>query len=315
MPLFPSASWWAGEDGFCRGLPSGLWKNFANFVVMKKGLVLEGGALRGMYTCGILDVMMESGITVDGAVGVSAGACFGVNMKSRQPGRALRYSQRFARDKRYCSLRSLLLTGNLYHARFCYHTVPMEFDAFDFDTFFANPMRFYTVCTDVVTGTPVYHLMEREDPDKTLEWIRASASMPIVSTVVDLDGRKLLDGGMTDSIPLKFLESKGYDRNIVILTQPDGYVKRPFRLNALVRMRHHSYPRLARAMAERYKMYNAQTAYVKQQEQAGRVLVFRPEEKLEISRVSHDPDAMWRVYSHGRRQALSRIEEMREFLR
>ena len=169
---------------------------------MKKGLVLEGGAMRGLFTSGIIDVMMEAGIEPDGLIGVSAGAAFGCNYKSRQPGRAIRYNKRYARDKRYCSWQSWLKTGDLFNAEFGYHVIPKKYDLFDDKAFEQNPMEFYAVCTDVETGLPVYKKLE-ESTHLTYDWIRASASMPLASKVVELEGRKVLDGGVADSIPLK----------------------------------------------------------------------------------------------------------------
>ena len=192
---------------------------------MKTGLVMEGGAMRGLFTAGVIDVMMEEEIEFDGAIGVSAGAAFGCNYKSKQIGRALRYNINYCKDKRYCSMKSLITTGNLYGAEFCYHELPDKLDIFDCETFENNPMEFYLVCTDVLTGKPVYKKCEKADYD-CLEWMRASASMPLASKVVEIDGYKMLDGGVSDSVPLKYFESIGYDRNIVILTQPKSYRKK-----------------------------------------------------------------------------------------
>ena len=188
---------------------------------MKKGLILEGGAMRGLFTAGILDVMMERGVEPDGIIGVSAGAAFGCNYKSRQVGRAVRYNKRFARDSRYSGLRSLLMTGDYFNASFAYHTVPSRYDVFDNETFESNPMAFICVCTDVETGKPVYKRLETSG-DITYDYIRASASMPLFSRTVELEGRRLLDGGVSDSIPLEYAEHEGYGRNVVILTQPLG---------------------------------------------------------------------------------------------
>ena len=167
----------------------------------KTGLVMEGGAMRGMFTAGVLDVLLENGIEFDGAIGVSAGATFGCNFKSKQIGRAIRYNKRFCKDWRYCSLRSLITTGDLYGAKFCYDTLPNQLDIFDTETYRANPLKFYCVASDCETGKPVYKELETCDA-KDLTWMRASASMPLASKVVEVDGYKLLDGGMTDSIPL-----------------------------------------------------------------------------------------------------------------
>lgn len=279
---------------------------------MKKGLVLEGGAMRGLFTSGILDVMMEAGIEPDGLIGVSAGAAFGCNYKSRQPGRAIRYNKRYARDKRYCSWLSWLKTGDLYNAEFGYHVIPKVYDVFDDKAFEQNPMEFYAVCTDVETGLPVYKKLEEGTP-LTYDWIRASASMPLASRVVELEGLKVLDGGVADSIPLKYFESIGYDRNVVILTQPEGYVKEHNRLMPLMRIALRKYPKMIEAMDQRHIMYNRQIDYVRQAEQEGRCMVIRPDGKLPIGHISHDPEEMQRVYDIGRDTGLKNIERLKEF--
>ena len=192
---------------------------------MKHGLVLEGGAMRGLFTAGVIDVMMEEGIGFDGAIGVSAGAVFGSNYKSNQPGRVIRYNLRFCQDPRYSSFRSLAKTGDLFGADFCYREIPDHLDPFDREAYESSPMDFYVVATDVHTGKPVYHNCRKGDRED-LDWFRASASMPLAARIVEVGGYQLLDGGISDSIPLKYLESVGYDRNVVILTQPMGYEKK-----------------------------------------------------------------------------------------
>ena len=279
---------------------------------MKKGLVLEGGAMRGLFTAGIIDVMMEAGVEPDGLIGVSAGAAFGCNYKSRQPGRAIRYNTRFAKDARYSGLKSLLTTGDYFNAQFGYHIVPYQYDLFDVETFEKNPMEFIVVCTDVLTGQAVYHKMDRVDYDE-LEWLRASASMPLASKVVEVAGRKLLDGGVADSIPLAYFESIGYDRNVVILTQPEGYVKHRTKLMPLMRIGLRRYPEMIQAMDRRYLMYNRELEFVRQAEREERCLVIRPDEKLPIGHISHDPEEMKRVYQIGREMGDRYIERIKAF--
>ena len=279
---------------------------------MRRGLVLEGGAMRGLFTVGIIDVMMEAGIEPDGLIGVSAGAAFGCNYKSRQPGRAIRYNKRFARDKRFCSWQSWLTTGNLWNAEFGYHIMPTQYDLFDDRAFNENPMAFYVVCTDVMTGKAVYKQL-RECSPLAFDWIRASASMPLASKVVELEGQKVLDGGVADSIPLAFFESIGYDRNVVILTQPKGYQKEHNRLMPLMRIALRQYPKMTEAMDQRHLMYNRQLEYVGQAEQEGRCLVIRPEEKLPIGHISHNPEEMQRVYDIGRRTGQQHLDAIRSF--
>lgn len=279
---------------------------------MKKGLVLEGGAMRGLFTAGIIDVMMEAGVEPDGLIGVSAGAAFGCNYKSRQPGRAVRYNTRFAKDPRYSGLRSLIKTGDYFNAEFGYHIVPKEYDIFDTEAFEQNRLVFFFVCTDVMTGKAVYHQMDRVTFDE-LEWLRASASMPLASKVVEVGGRKLLDGGVADSIPLAYFERIGYERNVVILTQPEGYVKEPNRLMPLMRLALRKYPKMLEAMENRHLMYNQELEYVRQAEREGRCLVIRPDEKLPIGHISHDPENMRRVYEIGRRKGEKHLDQIIDF--
>lgn len=279
---------------------------------MKKGLVLEGGAMRGLWTAGITDIMMEHGIWPDGLIGVSAGAAFGCNIKSRQIGRAIRYNTRFAKDPRYSGWKSLLTSGDYFNAEFGYHVVPYEYDIFDTEAFEANPMPFTIVCTDVETGQPVYHVMDHVDNDE-LEWLRASASMPLVSKVVEVDGWKLLDGGVGDSIPLEYFEKQGYKRNVVILTQPLGYRKKHLALMPLMRLALRKYPHFLKALDERHLMYNCQLDYVAEAERLGRCLVIRPDENIPIGHLSHDAQQMRHVYELGRAVGERYIEKIKEY--
>ena len=279
---------------------------------MKRGLVLEGGAMRGLFTAGIIDVMIEAGVEPDGLIGVSAGAAFGCNYKSRQPGRAVRYNKRFAHDKRYCSWQSWLKTGDLYNAEFGYHIIPTQYDIFDDKAFEENPMVFYVVCTDVETGEAVYKQLTEATP-LAYDWIRASASMPLASKVVELEGRKVLDGGVADSIPLQYFERIGYERNVVILTQPEGYVKEHNRLMPLMRIALRKYPKMIEAMDKRHLMYNKELVYVYEAETAGRALVIRPDEKLSIGHISHDPEEMQHIYDIGRAAGKRNLDRILAF--
>ena len=278
----------------------------------KLGLVLEGGAMRGLWTAGITDVMMENDIWPDGLIGVSAGAAFGCNYKSRQIGRAIRYNTQYAKDGRYSGLKSLLTTGNYFNAEFGYHIMPHQLDFFDDDAFNQNPMMFYVVCTDVETGQPIYKELKTTS-EETYDWIRASASMPLVSKIVELEGYKLLDGGVADSIPLAYFESLGYKRNVVILTQPLGYQKAHNRLMPLMRMSLRGYPKMIEAMDKRHILYNRQLEFVAQAEREGRCLVIRPENKIPIGHISHDPNQMRLVYEQGRTVGEQYLNRIRDF--
>ena len=280
---------------------------------MKTGLILEGGAMRGMFTAGVIDVMMEAGIVFDGIIGVSAGAAFGCNYKSRQIGRVIRYNTRFCQDKRYGGFRVLLKTGDYYSREFCYEEVPLRHDIFDFDAFESNPMEFHVVCTDVETGKPVYHLYG-DRTDHAFEWIRASASMPLVSRIVEIDGAKLLDGGIADSVPVQYFESIGYDRNIVVLTRPEGYRKKKDSLLPLMKLKYKAYPKLVETMANRHVEYNDTLDYIVRRERAGELLVIRPEAPLPVKRTEKDPEKLRQAYEIGRRTAARRIEEIKRYL-
>lgn len=280
----------------------------------KLGLVMEGGAMRGLFTAGVLDVFLDEGITVDGAIGVSAGATFGCNFLTKQKGRALRYCLRYVKDPRFCSVPSLLLTGDMFGAEFCYHTIPEQLDPIDNDAFHQGGVPFYIACTDVRTGRAVYHqcrdLLDREE----LEWVRACASMPLASRIVRAGQYDMLDGGISDSIPLKYFEYKGYQRNIVILTQPADYRKEPNSMMPLVRRVYRNYPNLIRAMERRHVIYNKQLDHVREAEENGSAFVIRPPQKLPVSHITHDPEKLRAVYRIGRETALSVLPALREYL-
>ena len=280
---------------------------------MKTGLILEGGAMRGMFTAGVMDVMMEAGITFDGVVGVSAGAAFGCNYKSGQIGRVIRYNTRFCADRRYSGLGVLIREGNLFSTPFCYEEVPIIHDPFDFDAYESSSMDFYVVCTDVETGKPVYHRYEGRN-DHGFDWIRASASMPLVSQIVEIEGQMLLDGGISDSIPVRYFESIGFCRNVVVLTQPKGYRKKKNSLIPLMKMKYRKYPDLVNTMANRHLVYNETLAYIAEQERAGKLLVIRPEHALDIGKAEKNPDRLKAVYELGRNAAMDRLDEIRAYL-
>lgn len=280
---------------------------------MKTGLVLEGGGMRALFSAGVMDVLMENGFRPDGIIGVSAGACFGCNYKSLQKGRSLRYNLKFAKDPRYMGLRNLIKEGNIVSAEFAYHTLPTQLDIFDFDTYRNNPAEFYVVCSDIEKGEAVYHRID-DMTYEGLEWMRASASMPLVSVPVELDGKKLLDGGMADSIPLKAFNEMGFDKNIVILTQPKDYVKHPSKLNKVFKTFMKKYPAVGEMMADRHNMYNAQLQYIKTREHSKDTIVICPDDVLGISRTSSDTAQMRRVYEKGRTAALKQLDSIKRFV-
>ena len=280
---------------------------------MKTGLIMEGGAMRGMFTAGVLDVLMENGLVTDGAIGVSAGAVFGCNYKSHQIGRVIRYNTEYCNDKRYASFKNLVKTGNLYSEQFCYHEVPEKLDPFNEAAFAASPMDFFVVCTDVKTGEPIYRKCRKGDAED-VRWMEASASMPLAAKIVKIGHYGLLDGGVADSIPVRFFESIGYKRNLIILTQPKGYTKKKNKLLPAIRARYFRYPAFVEAVADRHERYNETLSYISMLEQAGKDYVIRPPIPLEIGAMERDPAQLRRVYETGRAVAQIQVEKIRDFL-
>lgn len=279
---------------------------------MKTGLVLEGGAMRGMYTAGVIDGFLDHDVQVDGILGVSAGACFGCNLFSRQRGRVLRYNQRFMGDPRNVGIRSLLTTGDIVNREFAYHIIPTQYDVFDEAAFEAHGGEYWVVVTNVETGEAEYMRMHHLLED--IEMMRASASMPFCSRMVEIDGKKYLDGGIADSIPVRHALTMGFDRVIVVLTQPASYVKKPMNPR-MIRAFYRKYPNLCRTLTERHERYNAQAEEVRRLEAEGRVFVIRPEEALHIHRLEKDPKELARVHGIGLNDAQKRMEALKAYLR
>ena len=275
---------------------------------MKKGLIMEGGA---MFTCGVIDVFLEQNIEFDGSAGISAGATFGCNFKSRQIGRPLRYNKKYSKDPRYGSMWSLLKTGDYYGADFCYRELVEVLDPFDAETFRNNPMEFYVGATDIDTGKIVFHKCT-DGGRNDIEWMRASASMPVVSRPVRIGEYRLLDGGIVDPVPYRFMEAKGYDRNVIILTQPKGYTKEPS--PGMMQTMLRKYPRIRKAMAGRHILYNRQMDEINEREEAGISFVIRPPMPLGIKRTEKDPSELERVYQIGREEAEKQLDQIKTFL-
>ena len=279
---------------------------------MKTGLVLEGGAMRGIYTAGVLDIFNENKIKVDGVIGVSAGCVHGVNYISEQNGRSIRYTLKSRNDKRYMSVKSLLKTGNMVETDFCYHEIPEKLDPFDNNTYMKSGIDFYTVSSNVETGRAEY--LKCKDVFKQIDLIRASASMPFVSQIVETGGFKLLDGGICDSVPVKKFMEMGYDRIVVILTKPIGYIPKPN--NAfLSKKMYGKYPEFVDALITRHLRYVENLNYVNKLEEEGKIMVIRPSRTVNISRTEKNLARIWEMYELGRENAEERLEEVKEWLK
>ena len=266
-----------------------------------------------MYTCGVIDVFMENDIEFDHAVGVSAGAAFGCNIKSKQIGRALRYNKRFCQDPRYSSLKSFIKTGNLYNKEFAYGVVPTLLDPFDTKVFKENPLRFTLVCTDIHTGKPVYHDIENGDA-LDIEWIRASSAIPVVSKPVKIDGYELLDGGVSDSIPVEWMMNQQVTKMVVILTRDKSYRKEPMKFMGVIKRSLKEYPKLIEALEMRHKRYNDTLEKIDQLEREGKIYVIRPSKPIACAMIEKDPNHLQEIYDIGRMDALNHLEKLKKYL-
>ncbi len=279
---------------------------------MKIGLVLEGGAMRGVYTAGVLDTFLDEKIKVDGIIGVSAGALFGVNYVSNQRGRTIRYNKKYVNDKRYISFRSLIKTGNIINKEFAYYKLPFELDKFDEEAFEKAKIDYYAVITNVETGEAEYPKIT--NCEKQIEELRASSSMPFVSKMVEIDGNKYLDGALADSVPYEKMMELGYDKIIVVLTRDINYRKKkrnPLMANTIYR----KYPKLVKKINNRYKMYNDSIAKLKELEKEGKVVVLRPSKDLHVKRIEKDVDKLQAMYDLGISDAKESIKVIKEYLK
>ncbi|ACE62735.1 hypothetical protein AP460_00005 [Actinobacillus pleuropneumoniae] len=278
---------------------------------MKIGLVLEGGAMRGMFTAGVLDVFLDENVHIDGAVTVSAGALFGINYPAKQRGRVLRYNLKYLNDKRYMGLHSLLTTGNIVNRDFAFYELPFTLDPFDQKTFAQSQFDFWVTLTNVESGEAEY--VKIRDAFTQMEALRATSAMPMVSKMVEIDGKKYLDGGIADSIPLQKCIELGYDKIIVILTRPLDYRKKPS-LTALFKWFYRKYPKLIERWQNRYAEYNQAVERVIKLQEQQKIFVIRPSQTLAISRLEKDPNKVKAMYDLGVNDAMQLMPSLKRFL-
>ncbi len=280
---------------------------------MKVGLVLEGGALRGIYTAGVLDVLLKSNIKVDKIIGVSAGALFGVNYKSNQPGRALRYNKKYCNNKNYMSYYSFFTTGNIVNKDFCFDKLVNELDPFDYETFSNNKIDFYATVTNLETGKAEYPLIKDLRNEKDSEYLRASGSMPFVSKIVEIDGKKYLDGAIADSIPVDKMLTMSVDKIIVVPTRPIDFRRRR-KTSILNKLKYRKYPIFAYKLSNRYKMYNEEVERIIDLENQGKVFVIRPSRFVNIKRLEKNPEIIQEMYDLGVSDTKSKLKELKKYL-
>lgn len=278
---------------------------------MKIGLVLEGGAMRGMYTSGVLDVFMENNIEVDGIVAVSAGVLFGVNFLSKQKGRALRYNKKYIKDKRYMGMHSFITTGNIINKEFAFYEVPYKLDVFDQKTYGESKTDFYATITNVETGKPEY--VKLENVFEQMELLRATSAMPFVSKIVELNGKKYLDGGISDSIPIDKCKELGYDKIIVVLTRPVEYRKEKSN-ETMAKMKYRRYPHLVECINNRYKNYNDTVEKIIDLENKKEIFVIRPSRKVDIKRIEKDENKLQEMYDLGVEDCKNKLSKLEKYL-
>lgn len=279
---------------------------------MKTGLVLEGGAHRAIYTAGVLDFLYEHGLRFDGVIGVSAGAIHGCSFVSGQVGRSINYTLKYAGNKHYMSFYSLLTTGNMVGEKFCYHDLPEKLFPFNHQAFETSPTKFYVTCTNLETGKAEYIYCENLR-DK-MPYLRASASMPLVSQISVINHKKYLDGGIADSIPVRAFQKLGYERCVVVQTRAAGYLKKPNKLAPLASLIYHKYPKFVEAIKNRHLMYNEELADIEKMQKNGEIFVIRPSRLVKISHMEKNPAVLREVYEMGRHDAENSLPKLKDFL-
>jgi predicted patatin/cPLA2 family phospholipase len=276
------------------------------------GLVLEGGGMRGLYTCGALEFFMEKDIYFNYIIGVSAGACNAVSYIARQKGRNSKVNIQFSKDWRYMSFRNLLFKKSFFGMDFIFEEIPSKYVPFDFETFYKSDCRFLVGTTDCNTGKSVY--LNKEDLTEGFYALRATSALPLISPIINFKGYELLDGGISDSIPITKSIEDGNAKNIIILTRNKEYRKSPIKHISLLKLKYKKYPSLIKTMTDRYKNYNKTLEYVEQLESEGKVIVIRPSEELKVGRLERDPKKLQELFENGYEDAKNNYEKIMEFL-
>ena len=279
---------------------------------MKVGLVLEGGGMRALFTAGVLDALLDvKELNIDGIVGVSAGALFGANYVSGQKERAIRYNKKYARDKRYMGLYSWIITGNAVNKEFAFYEIPFKLDVFDQEKFKESKIDFHVVMTNIENGQAEYILIE--DVLEQMEYLRATSALPFASKIIEINGKKYLDGGISDSIPIDYCESLGYDKIILILTRPEDAHKND-KLSFLYKLVYRKYPNLVERLINMGKDYEIVLKKIKDLENKNKIFVIRPPQVLKIGRLEKNEDKIQNVYDIGLNTGKKEIDNLLKYL-
>lgn len=278
------------------------------------GLVLEGGGMKGIYTAGVLDFFLDKGIDFSSVYGVSMGAVNMCSYLSKQRGRARDVIVDYVDLKHYCSVESLVFTGDVFNEDMCYHLIPEYLYPYDKDTFDKYEGKAYSVATDIVSGRPKYFRIRdlKEDVDK----VRASASLPLVARNVKIDGGLYLDGGVSDSIPLEKSIIDGNRKNVVIMTKEIGFTRKITSMAqlALIKARYFKYPKVYELMARRHINYNSTLSFIERQVENGQAFVIRPRHKSDVGRIERDRDKLIALYEEGYQDAEAKYGELLSYL-
>ena len=280
--------------------------------MIEAGLVVEGGGMRGVYTAGVLDYFMEKNLYFDDCYGVSAGACHISSYVSKQIGRSMKVTLDYINDKRYCSINSLIKTGDMFGVEMLYDIIPNKLELYDYDTFNKFKGNFYSVVTNCKTGKAEY--IKIKDMKKDIIAVRASSSLPLLSRIVEINGKEYLDGGITDSIPIKKSIKDGHKKNVVNLTRDKTYRKSKPKFLSFFKLKYKKYPNLVKAIENRYKMYNETLDFLEEEKAKNEVFIIQPKLPVKISRIEKDKDKLKALYNQGYEDAKEIYEDLMKFL-
>jgi predicted patatin/cPLA2 family phospholipase len=281
-------------------------------VISEAGLVLEGGGMRGVYTAGVLEYFLEQDLCFPYVIGVSAGACNAASYLSKQRGRNRIVNVDYVTDPRYISWRNYFKSRQFFGMDFIFDEIPNKLVPYHYDEFYKNESEFVIGTTDCHTGKPVYYGKKDYGKDM-LKVLKASSSLPFIAPEVEFNSRVLLDGGISDPIPIKKAQQDGLKKNIVILTRNRGYTKKPSKFTFMVKRKYPHYTGLQKALTERCRTYNETLCYVEQEEKNGTVLVIQPQEPLTVGRMERNPQKLEKLYLQGYEDARKSIERINQF--
>ncbi len=278
------------------------------------GLILEGGGLRGLFTAGVLDCFLKHDLHFPYVIGVSAGAVMGTSYISRQPGRNRTTTINYVNDKRYLSFRNLLKEGSIFGMDFIFNRLPNILEPFDYDVFFNNPVEYKIGCTDCITGQPVFFDKNNCSKKELMHYLVATSSIPLLSRIVDINGKKLLDGGISNAIPFEQSLKDGIKKGVVVLTRNHGYRKTAIKTVLPIKLKYRQYPKIAELMQNRHHMYNSIINKIETMEKKNEVMVVRPQSPIQVGRLEKNKQKLQDLYEEGYNECENRMDNIKEWL-